>query len=129
MAESECTNHYKSYSMQEPILRNRTPARLLRVGPLSDDFNSVNGQLKSNHVNPSSMKDVWKHEEPVSGSNMVKRQKPYPELKPNYAQIVKKALFEQDWVKEHRKEIMRKLEEDRQLIEQKKLSPEPIWER
>jgi hypothetical protein len=92
---AETDRDAKSFAMSEPSLRDKAPPSLKRAGSIRGNFATANEVSRS-------------REDAPKGSNMVKRQKPFPELKPNYADYLKRNSFNQEWLQQQR---VAKLEE------------------
>lgn len=115
MAAHDSSQNRISFSMSEPSLREQAPLSLRRAGPLKDSFAAANDRSAEAANN--------KMREESRGSEMVKRSKPFPELKPKFAHQVKKSWFDQDWIREQRAEQMHRFERQREsAMPQKRLS-------
>lgn len=114
MAAHDSSQNGISFSMSEPSLREQAPLSLRRAGPLKNSFVAANDR---------GAETANKTREDSRGSEMVKRSKPFPELKPKFAHQVKKSCFDQDWIREQRVEKMHQFERQREIaIPQKRLS-------
>ena len=129
MAANERTSAYVSYSMQEPSLRDQAPACLRRAGPLSRDFEIANSNQQQSSENPVLKEDAWKRDDSDGGSKMVKRQKPFPEMKPENYYEVKKSFFDRAWIQEQRDAQMAYLSNQRESAVQQTWRSEPVFER
>lgn len=117
-----------SFAMSEPSLREQAPSCLQRAGPLRKKFIAANDREEKPSEIILNDGDRSRDEE-RSGSQMVKRQKPYPELKPSYAHYLKRTSFNQEWIREQRAEKIRQYETQRQIAPQQKQRSVPYLER
>lgn len=129
MAANERTSAYVSYSMQEPSLREQAPACLRRAEPLSRDFEIANSNQQRTSENPVLKEDAWQRDDSDGGSKMVKRQKPFPERKPENYYEVKKSFFDRAWIQEQRDAQMAYLSNQRESAAQQTRLSEPVFER
>ncbi len=113
-----------SYAMQEPSLRAMAPPSLHRTGPLRSHF------VAANDIHESVQDAGQQHEklgstENESGSEMVKRDKPFPELKPKNANEIKAEFFNRAWMQEQRRAMMARFEEQSHTepIQNRRLQP------
>ena len=116
------------FAMSEPSLREQAPSCLRRAGPLREQFVAANDRQEKPPANILNDGDRSKDEE-RGGSQMVKRQKPFPELKPSYAHYLKRTSFNQEWIREQRAEKIHQFELQRQIAPQQKRLSEPGLER
>lgn len=116
-----------SYAMSEPSLREKAPSCLQRAGPLRSQFSIANDREAKQPETGSH--EVRTSEEPQRGSQMVKRHKPFLELKPSYANQVKRSLFNQDWIRLQRAEKNHQFRTQRQVAPQQRRLSEPVLER
>lgn len=114
MAALDSERESISYSMREPSLREQAPSCLQRAGPLRGKFIAANDRTR---------------DEKRQGSQMVKRDKPFPELRPNYAHYLKRTSFNQEWIREQRAENIQQFETQRQIAPQQKQRSEPLLAR
>jgi len=117
-----------SFAMSEPSLREQAPSCLRWAGPLREQFVAANDREENPPANILNDGDRSKDEE-RGGSKMVKRQKPFPELKPSYAHYLKRTSFNQEWIREQRAEKIGQFELQRQIAPQQKRLSGPSMER
>ena len=117
-----------SFSMSEPSLREQAPASLRRAGPLREKFIAANDREVKPPVNTWNDGRQYSDEE-RHGSEMVKRQRPYPELKPSFADYSKRTSFNQEWMREQRAAQIHQFESQRQIAPQQDRLSEPSFER
>lgn len=129
MAANERTSAYVSYSMQEPSLREQAPACLRRAGPLSRDFEIANSNQQRTSEHPVLKEDAWQRDDSDGGSKMVKRHKPFPELKPKNDYDVRKSSFDRAWIQEQRDAQMAFFSDQREGAAQQNRRSEPVFER
>lgn len=128
MAALDSERQSISFSMSEPSLREQAPSCLRRAGPLREKFIAANDLEEKHQENILSDGDR-NRDEGRQGSQMVKRQKPFPELKPSYAHYLKRTSFNQEWIREQRAEKIQKFETQRQISPQQNRRSEPVLER
>lgn len=128
MAELDKERRNVSFAMSDALLREQAPPSLLRAGPLREEFVAANDHAELWRKKTIDDELPTKGDE-RSGSQMVKRQKPFPELKPSYADCVKRNTFNQDWIREQRAEKIHQFKTQRQIAPQQKRCSEPSFER
>lgn len=117
-----------SFSMSEPSLREQAPPSLRRAGPLREKFIAANDREEKppEHIVNDGGRD---RDEERQGLEMVKRQKPFPELKPSYAHHLQRASFNQEWIREQRAARIHQYEAQRKIVQPQKQRSEPLLER
>lgn len=108
-----------SYSMQEPSLRAMAPPSLQRAGPIQSQFSqyaALRQETLTRNANDT-------------GSEMVKREKPFPELKPENANEIKATFFNQAWMQEQRRAMLANFEVQRQNLPPENRRLERVLER
>jgi hypothetical protein len=117
-----------SFAMSEPSLRQQAPPSLQRAGSVRGHFIAANDRVKKPTEHDFNDGDR-NRDDGRNGSQMVKRQKPFPELKPSYAHYLKRTSFNQEWIREQRAEKVRLFETQRQISPQQNRLSEPSLER
>lgn len=127
MAAHDSDSPAISYSMQEPSLRAMAPPSLQRAGHLRPQFVAVNGkrEFSLNTLQRESLNRAAGE----TGSRMVKREKPFPELKPKKANEIKAAFFNQAWMQEQRRAMLARFEDQAHAAPRQKRRSEPVLER
>lgn len=103
-----------TYAMTEPSLRQQAPPSLHRAGHIRETFHQANDGTSK---------------EAARDSEMVKRDKPFPELKPNYARGLKRTSFDQNWLREQRAAKMADFANQRQAAPHQKSRSAPVMVR
>ncbi len=128
MAAHDSENSRISFSMREPSLRDCAPPSLQRAGSIRSQFETRKlGNTLSQENHPGS--DFCRREDSGSGSQMIKSQKPFPELKPRNSYELKKVFFDQAWLREQRQAQLDHFSVQRQSAPQQNRQSEPVWER
>lgn len=99
-----------SYSGRHSELSQRTPISLRNHKPTSLFFNDQADPLHKKQRKALQQTESQRREAMDEGSLMVKLHKPLPELKPNNAHRVLRKSFNQDWIKEHRRAVLKTLQ-------------------
>jgi hypothetical protein len=97
--------------MSEPSLRQQAPSSLHRAGHIRETFHQANDGTSN---------------EAKRDSEMVKRDKPFPELKPNYSRGLKRSSFNREWLREQRAAKMADFANQRQAAPHQKSRSEPV---
>jgi len=113
---AETDRDTKSFAMSEPSLRDKAPPSLKRAGSIRENFTIANEARRA-------------QEGVQRGSSMVKRQKPFPELKPNYADYLKRNSFNQEWLQQQRVAKLEELQRQSQFSESQRPHSGPSLER
>lgn len=130
MAANDLSHRYITYAMHEPSLREQAPDCLRRARPLWHEFEKVNDKQQGLHNNKVFTEDAYQRNQGEDGgSKMVKRQKPFPEMKPENYYDVKKSSFNKAWIQEQRDAQMAYLSNQRESMEQRNQRSEPVFER
>lgn len=103
-----------TYAMTELSLRQQAPPSLHRAGHIRETFHQANDGIAN---------------EAKRDSEMVKLDKPFPELKPNYARGLKRSSFNQNWLREQRAAKMVDFANQRQVAPHQKQRSEPVMTR
>lgn len=128
MGESTSERQSASFASSEPSLRQQLPESLQKAGSIRQQFETANNNIPANNTLQLDQNDREQGDNDA-GSRMVKRQKPFPELKPNDDLSVKRTSFNQEWIQELRAEKVKQFEVQRQIAPQKKQRSEPSFER
>lgn len=119
MAALDSNNSGISYSMQEPSLRAMAPPSLFRAGSIQSQFSR----------NAEQQRDTAERNAGDTGSEMVKREKPFPELKPENANEVKAAFFNQAWIQEQRRATLARFQDQSHAMPRQERQRERVMER
>ena len=124
MVAPDRNNSAISYAMQEPSLRAMAPSSLYKAGPLRPHFLAAN-DMHEYVQNVGQQYEKQGGAENESGSEMVKRDKPFPELKPKNANEIKSEFFNRAWMQEQRRAMMARFEEQSHTepIQNRRLQP------
>lgn len=128
MAALDSESNSISFSMSEPSLRESAPPCLRRAGPLREKFIAANDHDEKQQKNILNDNGRTRDEE-RNGSQMVKSEKPFPELKPTNSHDLKKYFFDQAWLREQRQAQLNNFRIQRQSAPQQNRQPEPVFER
>ena len=107
-----------SFANSDPSLRQAMPDSLKNLQPVRSAFDPVRDPFIARQLEDKDKTESQRREE-GSGSTMVRNHNSFPELKPRYANVIKRQAFSQAWFKEQRAAVFRQFEQDRSY------SPEP----
>lgn len=119
MAALDSSSSAISYSMQEPSLRAMAPPSLQRAGPIQPQFSQHAAQRQETLTRNAN----------DTGSEMVKREKPFPELKPKNAHEIKAAFFNQAWIQEQRRATLARFQDQAHTMPRQERQLERFMER
>lgn len=102
MSDQGSRNSGRSFSSQDESLRRDTPVSLKEVHAANPQFNRVTDPWKAKQLEDMNKTEAQRREEGSRGSEMVKKDKPTPALKPSNENEPVRQTFNKAWLKEHR---------------------------
>lgn len=88
-----------TYANSDPGLRQHMPKALREMRPVAAPFNEA---VRGTSAPPQRREDTRTDAQTGRGSEMVKKDRPHPELRPKYETQPKRDAFNQAWLKEAR---------------------------
>lgn len=113
-----------SFAAREPQLSKATPASLANLRALRPTFDQVRDPSLGKQ-RAARKTEAQRGEGGRRGSTMVKRHRPFPELRPRHAQEPIRAAFHQAWVREQRAAQLARFQAARVSGEQENRGPSP----
>ena len=91
-----------SYAWRDPALRTDAALSLQRQRVLREAFDHARDPLISAQRKAMEQTESQRRGESERGSSMVRKDRPYPELRPKHDLGPKRAVFDRAWLREHR---------------------------
>lgn len=98
-----------SFSGHHPDFASGMPDSLQSIQPIQSSFNEAGDPLLKKQREALQLTEAQRREEAASGSQMVKRQKPFPELKPKHELEPIRHTHNQNLLRDHREAVFQHL--------------------
>ena len=115
-----------SFAGSQPDLAQNAPVNLRELRALRVPFDHARSPEISMQLNDLQKSEKQRREEGDRGSDMVKQDSPYPELRPKHELKPKRASFNQAWLKEHRAAQLAQYKTERMSNQQEKIQSQEI---
>ena len=106
-----------SFAGKHPELANDNPESFRQAPPLHRDFDLARDPYIAKQIRAMEQTEAQRRgdsEHTGDGSQMVKRDKPFPELRPDFEQAPMRETFNRAWLREQREARMMELERQRE---------------